>query len=145
MSIHLRQICLVAEKLAPVTDDLKAVFSLEACYIDPGVATFEIDWDQNEDFEGNKLELAAQVPRVGFQVDTTAETGSFAWHSVMATGSFHLVGEPEEIRIVGHLLGKRFADAPQWWREEQAGFGREGELIFWRLEPDTLSGRAEGP
>ena len=95
--------------------------------------------------QGRKLELAAQVPRVGFQVDTTAETGSFAWRSVMGTGSFTLLSEPEEIRIVGELLSKRFADAPQWWRDEQASFGREGELIFWCVEPDTLSGRAEGP
>lgn len=43
MTIHLRQICLVAEKLAPVIDDLKAVFGLEACYIDPGVATFGLE------------------------------------------------------------------------------------------------------
>jgi hypothetical protein len=43
MSIHLRQICLVAEKLAPVIDDLKGIFGLEACYIDPGVGTFGLE------------------------------------------------------------------------------------------------------
>ena len=95
--------------------------------------------------QGRKLELAAEVPRIGFQVDTTAATGAFVWNSVMGTGSFALVSEPEEIRIVGEALRQRFADAPEWWREEQAAFGREGELIFWRIEPDTLSGRAEGP
>lgn len=40
MSLTLRQICLVAEKLQPVIDDLKAVLGLEVCYVDPGVATF---------------------------------------------------------------------------------------------------------
>lgn len=95
--------------------------------------------------QGRKLELAAEVPRIGFQVDTSAATGAFVWNSVMGTGSFALVSEPEEIRIVGEALRQRFADAPEWWREEQAAFGREGELIFWRIEPDTLSGRAEGP
>ncbi len=92
--------------------------------------------------QGRKLELAAEVSRIGFQVDTTAATG---WNSVMGTGNFALVSEPEEIRIVGEALRERFDDAPEWWREEQAVFGREGELIFWRIEPDTLSGRAEGP
>lgn len=43
MSLHLRQICLVARNLAPVIDDLKAVFGLEACYVDPGVATFGLE------------------------------------------------------------------------------------------------------
>jgi hypothetical protein len=38
MSIRLRQITLVANKLAPVIHDQKAVFGLELCYIDPGVA-----------------------------------------------------------------------------------------------------------
>jgi hypothetical protein len=35
MSIRLRQIALVTNKLAPVIDDLKSVFRLEICYIDP--------------------------------------------------------------------------------------------------------------
>src|SRR6202046_4826501 len=43
MSIRLRQIALVANKLAPVIDDLKAVFGLEVCYIDPGVGTFGLE------------------------------------------------------------------------------------------------------
>lgn len=94
---------------------------------------------------GRKLELAAEAPRVGLQVDTTAETGTFAWQSVMGTGSFILVSEAAEARIVGERLSERFADAPSWWREDQAASGREGDLIIWRIEPDTLSGRAEGP
>ena len=43
MSIRLRQIALVANKLAPVIDDLKAVFGLEVCYIDPGVGVFGLE------------------------------------------------------------------------------------------------------
>ena len=43
MSIRLRQIALVANKLAPVIDDFKAVFGLEVCYIDPGVGTFGLE------------------------------------------------------------------------------------------------------
>jgi hypothetical protein len=40
MSIRLRQICLVAEKLAPVIEDFKAVLGLEVCFVDPEVAVF---------------------------------------------------------------------------------------------------------
>ena len=43
MSIHLRQICLVAEKLAPVADDLKAVFGLEVCFVDKAVGQFGLE------------------------------------------------------------------------------------------------------
>lgn len=43
MSIRLRQICLVAEKLAPVVEDLKAVFGLEVCFKDPEVAVFGLE------------------------------------------------------------------------------------------------------
>ena len=43
MSIRLRQIALVANKLAPVIDDLKGVFGLEVCYIDPGVGVFGLE------------------------------------------------------------------------------------------------------
>lgn len=43
MSIRLRQIALVANKLAPVIDNLKAVFGLEVCFIDPGVGVFGLE------------------------------------------------------------------------------------------------------
>lgn len=41
--LRLRQICLVAEKLAPVEADLKAVFGLEVCYRDPAVAKYGLE------------------------------------------------------------------------------------------------------
>jgi len=43
MSIRLRQICLVANKLAPVIDDFKAVFGLEVCFVDKSVAVFGLE------------------------------------------------------------------------------------------------------
>ena len=35
--------CLVAEQLAPVVDDLEAVFDIEVCYNDPGVGRFGLE------------------------------------------------------------------------------------------------------
>ncbi|CUR46432.1 hypothetical protein BN2364_1991 [Alloalcanivorax xenomutans] len=40
MRLRLRQLCLVADKLEPVVDDLKAVFGLDVCFRDPGVGKF---------------------------------------------------------------------------------------------------------
>src|SRR5579863_10692595 len=43
MSIRLRQICLVANKLAPVLEDFKAIFGLEVCFKDKGVGVFGLE------------------------------------------------------------------------------------------------------
>jgi hypothetical protein len=43
MSIRLRQICLVAGKLAPVLNDFKEIFGLEVCFVDKGVASFGLE------------------------------------------------------------------------------------------------------
>ncbi len=43
MTIQLRQICLVAEELEPVVDDLSAVFGINRCYVDPAVAHFGLE------------------------------------------------------------------------------------------------------
>ncbi|HKV54138.1 MAG TPA: hypothetical protein VJN94_05785 [Candidatus Binataceae bacterium] len=43
MSIRLRQICLVANKLAPVIDDFKDILGLEVCFIDKGVGVFGLE------------------------------------------------------------------------------------------------------
>ena len=41
--ITLRQICLVAEKLQPALDDLKAALGIEVCYVDPHVEIFGLE------------------------------------------------------------------------------------------------------
>ena len=43
MTIQLRQICLVAEQLAPVIDDLTAILGIHSCYVDPGVGKFGLE------------------------------------------------------------------------------------------------------
>jgi hypothetical protein len=43
MSMHLRQICLVANQLAPVISDFKDILGLEVCFIDKGVAVFGLE------------------------------------------------------------------------------------------------------
>lgn len=43
MPIRLRQICLVAETLSPVIEDLRSIFGLEVCFVDDGVAEFGLE------------------------------------------------------------------------------------------------------
>ena len=43
MTIHLRQICLVAEKLRPVVEDFTSIFGLEVCFVDEGVSAFGLE------------------------------------------------------------------------------------------------------
>src|SRR5215475_8049112 len=43
MNLRMRQICLVARQLAPVVDDFREVFGLEACYRDPGVGKYGLE------------------------------------------------------------------------------------------------------
>ena len=43
MTIQLRQICFVAEHLAPVIDDLTTILGINSCYVDPGVGIFGLE------------------------------------------------------------------------------------------------------
>lgn len=43
MAIHLRQICLVAEKLQPAVGDLSEIFSIPVCHVDPEVGKFGLE------------------------------------------------------------------------------------------------------
>jgi hypothetical protein len=60
MPIRLRQICLVAEKLAPVIDDFKAIFAVDVCFEDPAVATFGLE-NSLMPIGGNFLEVVAPI------------------------------------------------------------------------------------
>ncbi len=43
MGIHLRQVALVASTLAPAVDDLRAIFDIEVCHVDPGLAIWGLE------------------------------------------------------------------------------------------------------
>ena len=43
MTIQLRQICLVAEKLEAVLEDLTAILGINRCFVDPGVGKFGLE------------------------------------------------------------------------------------------------------
>ena len=43
MPIQLRQICLVAQELKPVIEDLTEILGINRCYVDPGVGVFGLE------------------------------------------------------------------------------------------------------
>ena len=43
MPIQLRQICLVAQELEPVIEDLTEILGINRCYVDPGVGVFGLE------------------------------------------------------------------------------------------------------
>ena len=43
MTIQLRQICLIANELKPVIDDLTDILGIKACFVDPGVGAFGLE------------------------------------------------------------------------------------------------------
>jgi hypothetical protein len=60
MSIRLRQICLVANQLAPVIDDFSNILGLEVCFVDKGVAVFGLE-NSLMPVGGNFIEVVAPI------------------------------------------------------------------------------------
>jgi nitroimidazol reductase NimA-like FMN-containing flavoprotein (pyridoxamine 5'-phosphate oxidase superfamily) len=89
---------------------------------------------------GRKTALAAEDPRVAFQVDTSMETGLFAWDSVTGQGRFEVVDDEHEKQRALAALQSFIATAPDWWWREQSARMAAGELLVWRLRPESMSG-----
>ncbi|MGA2410278.1 MAG: VOC family protein [Candidatus Binataceae bacterium] len=60
MPIRLRQICLVADKLAPVIDDFKSILGVDVCFKDPAVAAFGLE-NSLMPFGNNFVEVVAPI------------------------------------------------------------------------------------
>ena len=89
---------------------------------------------------GRKTELASLDSRVTFQTDTALETGLFEWESVMGHGAFEIVADAgEKAAAVARLLGF-VARAPGWWKVEQGPKLASGQLLIWRIRPDSITG-----
>jgi nitroimidazol reductase NimA-like FMN-containing flavoprotein (pyridoxamine 5'-phosphate oxidase superfamily) len=93
---------------------------------------------------GRKTELAEVNPMVAFQVDTSIETGLWEWESVTGTGRFEIAGTEEKARAMAALQSV-IAEAPDWWRREQAPRMAAGKLLVWKLTPTSTSGCRYAP
>ena len=91
---------------------------------------------------GRKTRLGAANPNVAFQVDSTAETGPWAWSSVTGQGTWEEVPNPADFGPFALKLRDKLSDSPEWaaqlLQERFAKFG----MIAWRIRPTAMSGRA---
>jgi hypothetical protein len=94
---------------------------------------------------GRKTRMAAVNPKVSFQIDTSARTGPFSWHSVSGEGTFDIVTDATEIETISHLLVSRFPDMPDWMQAEYADRQKRGEVVFVRIRPSQMTGRKSEP
>lgn len=89
---------------------------------------------------GRKSRIAERNARVGFQVDTSAESGLWEWRSVTGEGRFEFVESEEEKRKSLAALEPLLAHAPEWWQEEIRPLVQAGIVRVWRIMPTRLGG-----
>src|SRR5437764_10005453 len=105
--LRLRQICLVAGKLEPVVEDIRAIFGLEVCYRDPGVAKYGL---VNALFPIGTSFLEVVAP-----VEPNTAAGRFLDRSGGHGGYMAIFdcSDPERRRRHGQSMGIRIADVIQ--------------------------------
>lgn len=100
---RLRQICLVAERLAPVADDLAAVLGLRACHSDPNVRRYGL--------ENVLLPIDAVLLEIVAPVEQGTAAGRFLAKSGGRGGYMAIFScpDPDERRRAAERLGVRVA------------------------------------
>lgn len=93
---------------------------------------------------GRKTRMAEKSGRVGFQIDTSTETGPFEWQSVTGEGTWEAVKDESEMAFVP-LLQAKLADSPPWARELLMQRFETLGRVAWRIRPATIGGRAHFP
>ena len=94
---------------------------------------------------GRKTSMAAVNPKVSFQLDTSATTGQYSWHSVSGEGTFEVLTDRDEIETVSPLLVSQFPDMPEWMQSEYAEKQERGEVVIVRVRPSRMTGRKSEP
>lgn len=92
--------------------------------------------------QGRKTRMAKDNPQVSFQLDDSVETGLFGWKSVSGEGTFKFVTDPAEIERMSPVLFGRFPDIPEWAQKEYAEKQASGQLVWVRIRPTRMTGRA---
>jgi nitroimidazol reductase NimA-like FMN-containing flavoprotein (pyridoxamine 5'-phosphate oxidase superfamily) len=89
---------------------------------------------------GRKSQIAERNPRVGFQVDTSAQSGPWEWKSVTGEGRFEFVESEEERREALAALEPLLAQAPDWWQSEIRPLVQRGIVRVWKITPTRAGG-----
>jgi uncharacterized protein len=93
---------------------------------------------------GRKLQMARENGDVAFQVDSSAATGVWEWHSVTGHGRYEVVSDESEVAAFTPMLQKMLADAPSWAifsRPNLQQALRDAGLVPWRIRPLEIGGR----
>ncbi|MEX0781953.1 MAG: pyridoxamine 5'-phosphate oxidase family protein [Dehalococcoidia bacterium] len=93
---------------------------------------------------GRKSRMGEADPRVGFQIDTSAQTGEFEWQSVSGQGTWEIVSSEADMAFVP-LLQARLADSPPWAVQLLMQRFQDLGRLAWRIRPTSMSGRAHSP
>lgn len=89
---------------------------------------------------GRKTRVVERNPRVGFQVDSSAQSGPWEWKSVTGGGRFELVQGEGERREALSALEPLIAQAPRWWQDEIRPLLAAGIVKVWRITLERVSG-----
>ena len=114
MSIGLRQICLVAEKLAPAIEDFKAVLGLEVCFKDPGVAVFGL--------ENSLMPVGANFIEVVAPVKENTAAGRYLKRRNGAGGYMVICQCDSHATQIGHKQRAAALNIRVAWEHESKGF-----------------------
>ena len=91
---------------------------------------------------GQKTDMAAANARVAFQIDDSAERGMIGWSSVTGEGDWELVTSKASQVKLGAALIARFPELISWSNRETARKAASGALLFARIRPIWMTGRA---
>jgi uncharacterized protein len=91
---------------------------------------------------GQKTAMADANARVAFQIDDAAETGMLGWSSITGEGEWEVITAKAAQMKVGAALIARFPELLSWSNREAAKKATSGALIFARIKPLWMTGRA---
>ncbi|HUO85710.1 MAG TPA: pyridoxamine 5'-phosphate oxidase family protein [Thermoanaerobaculia bacterium] len=90
---------------------------------------------------GDKMHITARNPRVGFQIDDSAEMGLLAWSSVSGEGEWEVVSDRTARESLLPLLLDRFPELRDWGTREHSDKEAAGEVHYVRIRPTQMTGR----
>ncbi len=91
---------------------------------------------------GQKTRMAASSARVAFQIDDFAATGMLGWSSVTGEGEWEVVTEGAVQKRALAALLEVFPELKQWGMSESRNKESAGALVFARIRPLWMTGRA---
>lgn len=134
MAITLRQICLVAEELAPRLDDFEAVFGLKVCFVDEGVGFFGLE-NALMPIGTNLLEIVAPVKEGTAGGRYLERRGGDGGYMVITQASSLEVQDAAKTRAAD--MGVRIAMERSWVGDKE---GERGPGNFLQFHPGDTGG-----